>query len=81
MESIGYESCKADPDLCLKPETRSENGVQYYSYSLWYVDDILYIHSNADGMPQWLLQSLPLKLELGNPDVYLGKKFKKDQVT
>ena len=34
MESLGYESCKADPDLWLKPEFRSEDGIKYYSYLL-----------------------------------------------
>ena len=32
MVSSGYESCKADPDLWLKPEIRPEDGVKYYSY-------------------------------------------------
>ena len=50
MESMGYQSCKADPDLWLKPETRPEDGVKYYSYILCYVDDILCIHHNADSV-------------------------------
>ena len=40
MESLDYQSCKADPDLWLKPEIRPENGVQYDCYLLCYVDDI-----------------------------------------
>ena len=40
MKSLGYESCKADPDLWLKPEIRPNDGVKYYSYLLCYVDDI-----------------------------------------
>ena len=47
MESLGYQSCKANPDLWLKPEIRSEEGVCF-------VDDILCIHHNADAMPEWL---------------------------
>ena len=43
MEFLGYQSCKADPDLWLKPEIRPEDGVQYYSYQLCYVGDILTI--------------------------------------
>ena len=31
MESLGYESCKANPDLWLKPDIRPEDGVKYYS--------------------------------------------------
>ena len=52
MESLGYESCKADPDLWLKLEIRPEDGVQYYSYLLCYVDGILYIHHNTDTFLQ-----------------------------
>ena len=77
MESLGYESCKADSDLWLKQEIRPEDGVQYYSYLLYYVDDILCIHHNADAMLEWLHKSFPLKLGFGKPDMYLGAKLHK----
>ena len=32
MESLGYKSCKADPDLWLKSEIRPNDGVKYYFY-------------------------------------------------
>ena len=32
MESLGYESCKTDQDLWLKPKIRPEEGLHYYSY-------------------------------------------------
>ena len=47
MESMGYQSCKADLDLWLKSEIIPEDGVKYYSYLLCYVADILCIHHNA----------------------------------
>ena len=50
MESLVYESCKADADLWLKLEIKAEDGVKYYSYLLCYIDVILYIHHNADSM-------------------------------
>ena len=50
MESLEYQSCKADPDLWSKLEIRPEDGVHYYSHLLCYVDDILCIHHNADAM-------------------------------
>ena len=50
MESLGYEFCKANPDLWLKPEIRPEDGVHYYSFLLCYADDILCIYHNADAM-------------------------------
>ena len=40
MESLGYEYCKAEPDLWLQPEIRPEDGVKCYSYLLCYVDDV-----------------------------------------
>ena len=36
IKSFGYQSCKADPDLWLKPKIRQEDGVKYYSYLLSY---------------------------------------------
>jgi hypothetical protein len=47
MCQMGYTSCKADPDLWLKAETRPDDNVQYYAYILCYVDDILCIHHDA----------------------------------
>ena len=75
IESLGYQSCKADMDLWLKPEIRTEDGLQYYSYSLSYVDDILCIHHNVDSMLERLHQFFSLKLGFGNPDMYLGIKL------
>jgi hypothetical protein len=47
IKEMGYQFCKADPDLCLKAETRSDDGFKYYSYVLCYVDDVLCIHHVA----------------------------------
>ena len=80
MESLGYQSCKADPDLWLKPEIRPEDEVKYYSYLLCYIDDILYIHHNTEAMLDGLHKSFPLKLALGNPDVYLGAMLPKTRL-
>jgi hypothetical protein len=44
MHQMGYTSCKADPNLLLKAETRPDDNVYYYAYILCYVDDILCIH-------------------------------------
>ena len=80
MESLGHESCKADPDLWLKPEVKPEDGVQYYSYLLCHMDDILCIHHNADAVLQWLHKSFPLKPGIGNPDMYLGTNLCKTRL-
>ena len=73
MESMGYQSCNADPDLWLKPEIRPEDGVKYYYYLFCYVDDILCIHPNSDSMLEQLHKSFPLKPAFGN--------YLQDQVT
>ena len=80
MESLSYQSCKADPDLWLKPEIRPEDGVKYYSYLLYYVNDILCIHPNADSMLEWLHKSFPIKPGFGNSDMYQGAKFHKTRL-
>ena len=80
MESLGYQSCKADPDLWLKQEIRPEDGVKYYSYLLCYVDDILCIHHNADAMLEWLHKSFLNKPGFGNPDMYLNAKLHKTRL-
>jgi hypothetical protein len=46
MRHLGYESCKADPDLWMMLRTR-DDGFNYYSYVLIYVDEILAISHTA----------------------------------
>jgi hypothetical protein len=48
MAFLGYKLCRTDPDLWCKPETRPEDGLQYYCYVLIYSDDdFLAIHHGA----------------------------------
>ena len=75
IDSISYQSCKADPDLWPKSEIRPEHGVKYDSYILCYVDDILCIHHNAYPILEWLHKSFPVKPEFGKPDMDLGTKL------
>ena len=53
MQHLGWQSCMADQDLWLQPETKPEDGHKYYAYALLYVDDILVIHHDV---MQWLSQ-------------------------
>ncbi len=46
MRQMSYTSCKADPDLWYKADTRPADNFRYYAYILCYVDDILCIHHN-----------------------------------
>ena len=77
MESLVYQSCKADPNLWLKPEIRPEDGAKYYSYLLCYVDDMICIHHNPDSVLEQLHKSFLLKPGFGKPDMYVGVKLHK----
>jgi hypothetical protein len=76
MRQMGYTSCKADPNLWYKAETRPDDNLRYYAYILYYVDDILCIHHD----PMYVLNSIngymPLKpYSVGDPDIYLDAKL------
>ena len=42
MEEMGSSSCKADPEVWIRPALKSD-GVEYYQHVLLYTDDILAI--------------------------------------
>jgi hypothetical protein len=44
MRQMGYTSCKANPNLWYKAETRPDDNFKHYAYILCYVDDILAMH-------------------------------------
>ncbi len=50
IKTVGYKPRLADQDVWIQAKIRPENGHQYYSYVLIYVDDILCIHHNVLGM-------------------------------
>lgn len=77
MRHLGYESCKADHDIWFKAETRPEDGYQYYSYCLLYVDDILMIHHNGVKALKEIDHFFKTKPNsIGDPDYYLGAKLR-----
>jgi hypothetical protein len=81
MRELGYVSCKADPDLWLRPETRPDDETRYYSYILCYVDDILCIHHDAMTILDKINGYLPLKPDsVGDPDIYLGAKLRQTRL-
>ena len=47
MKGLGYTPCLADPELWYKATVRPDDGFEYYSYILFYVDDILLIHHDS----------------------------------
>ena len=40
LASLGYKSCKADPDVHIRPAV-DKDGTRYYQYMIAYVDDLL----------------------------------------
>ena len=81
MRSLEYKSCLADPDLWMKAEVRSD-GVEYYSYILNYVDDILVIHEKPRPILDKIDKYMKLKPDsVGPPDIYLGAKLKSAQLS
>jgi hypothetical protein len=81
MHQMGYTSCKADPDLWYKAETRPADNFRYYAYILCYVDNILCIHHNPMSVLYLINGYMLLKPSLvGDPDIYLGAKLKMAQL-
>jgi hypothetical protein len=77
MRRMGYTSCKADPDLWYKAETRPADNFRYYACILCYVDDILSFHHNPMSVLNLINGYMPLKPSLvGDPDIYFGAKLK-----
>ena len=77
MRTLGYESCKADPDLWYKAMVRPSDGFEYYAYMLIYTDDCLSIHHDAIGALKELDKYFKMKPgSIGAPDVYLGTKLR-----
>ena len=65
----------------MKAEHRLEDKLDYYSYILCYVDDILCIHHDPDDVLNKLNGYVPLKPCLVESlDMYLGIKLKHMQL-
>ena len=80
MEHLGYESCKADPDLWIRKAKR-DNGEDYYEYMLLYTDDCLCVSEYAIEALNAIDKYFPLKpSSIGPPRIYLGGKVSKDDL-
>ena len=80
MEEMGFESCKADADLWLRPAAR-DDGTEYWQYVLLYTDDILAIMEEPE---RFIRRELGMRFtikekSIGPPTQYLGNKV--SQVT
>jgi hypothetical protein len=61
----------------MKPTVRPDDGFEYYSYILFYVDDCLAINHDAEQCLQEIDKFFPMKQgSIGDPDIYLGAKLR-----
>ena len=63
MDHLGYESCKADPDLWMRKAKRN-TGDDYYEYMLLYTDDCLCVSEHEADALNAIDKYFPLKTKL-----------------
>ena len=70
MRLLGYELCRADPDLWFKAQVRPDDGFEYYEYVLIYMDDSLAISHDAMAALYWMDKFFMMKKSsIGDPDI------------
>ena len=70
--TLGFEPCiGADDNVYLRPE-KDENGVEYYSYIIVYVDDVLCISKDPNIYLDMIDRDYRLKEPPECPTMYLG---------
>ena len=80
MEHLGYESCKADPDLWMRRAV-TDKGSAYWEYLLLYVDDCLCVSEHPREALMEVDKYFPMKpSSIGPPKIYLGAKIGKVQL-
>jgi Reverse transcriptase (RNA-dependent DNA polymerase) len=73
----GYKSCKADPDVWMRPKIKPD-GFKYWSYILVYTDDILVVDHEPQVIMDYLASRYTLKPgSVKEPDTYLGSQVSK----
>ena len=74
---LKYKSCKADPDIYLKPKSRND-GSKYYSYIVVYVDDILSVDENPQEAIDRIGSMFKIKEgSVSEPKTYLGSTIRR----
>ena len=78
MNMLHFKSCPADPDVWMRPATKSD-GSKYWEYVLLYVDDVLIISEHGEAVLRGEIgKHFKLKEEsIGPPSFYLGGKLRK----
>ena len=74
---MGYRPSKADPDVWLKPATKSD-GHKYYKMILCYIDDVISISEKPMRAIEGIQSVFKLKGDKAEiPDMYLGAGIEK----
>ena len=77
LREAGYESCKADLDVWMKPKIKP-NSEKYWEYVLVYVDDILVMSHEPKVVMDYLASKYTLKEgSVKEPEDYLGAEIRK----
>ena len=77
LREMGYTSSKADPDLWMRPDTKSD-GTEYYHYVICYVDDVAVAMEDPKEFMEALSKRFTLKEgSVQEPELYLGADVKK----
>ena len=75
MQLLGYESCKADPDISIRAAVK-DNDEKYYEYMLLYLDDALAVSKHPIEALLEIDKYFMMKPEsIEVPKVYLGAKL------
>ena len=70
-----FKSSIADPDLCIRPATKSD-GEQYYKFILVYVDNLLAISQDVVSVIREVTEKFKMKKDKKEPpEIYLGGKL------
>ena len=81
MIHLGFDSCRADPDVWMRKAIKSD-GSRYWEYVLLYTDDALVVSENGEKvLRQEIGKYFELKeASIGPPNIYLGGKVSRVQL-
>lgn len=77
LTELNFVSCKADPDVWMRPATK-DDGTAYYEYILTYVDDCLVVSHQPQSIVDVMQNEYKYRLkDVGPPTRYLGAEIGK----
>ena len=81
LRSGGFQSCKADPDVWMRRNSKPD-GSTYWEYVLCYVDDVLVVSHEPRKVVDYLNTAYTLKPDsIKEPDEYLGTQIRKYELS